>query len=280
MKITMKNEKIIKVLVADNSEFAKNNLRDFLESSEGIQLINVVDNGKDAYHFIMDEAPDIVLIDVILPVMDGFTVIEKVNANKSIKKKPSFIIISSMGNQSMVEYACKLGVLYYMMKPYNLDSMLHRIFQTASSHMEAERDTKKKERKHLMKGYGISGYMENTLENDVTDIIREIGIPAHIKGYHYLRDGIVLAVKDHNMINAVTKQLYPTIAKMNDTTSSRVERAIRHAIEVAWDRGDVDVLTSYFGYTIRNSRGKPTNSEFIAMIADNLKLQMKSNANR
>ena len=182
MKITMKNEKIIKVLVADNSEFAKNNLRDFLESSEGIQLINVVDNGKDAYHFIMDEAPDIVLIDVILPVMDGFTVIEKVNANKSIKKKPSFIIISSMGNQSMVEYACKLGVLYYMMKPYNLDSMLHRIFQTASSHMEAERDTKKKERKHLMKGYGISGYMENTLENDVTDIIREIGIPAHIKG--------------------------------------------------------------------------------------------------
>ena len=127
MKITMKNEKIIKVLVADNSEFAKNNLRDFLESSEGIQLINVVDNGKDAYHFIMDEAPDIVLIDVILPVMDGFTVIEKVMQIK-YKKKPSFIIISSMGNQSMVEYACKLGVLYYMMKPYNLDSMLHRIF--------------------------------------------------------------------------------------------------------------------------------------------------------
>ena len=114
----------------------------------------------------------------------------------------------------------------------------------------------------------------------VTEIIHQIGVPAHIKGYHYLRDGIVLAVKDHNMINAVTKQLYPTIAKMNDTTSSRVERAIRHAIEVAWDRGDVDVLTSYFGYTIRNSRGKPTNSEFIAMIADNLKLQLKSNANR
>ena len=118
------------------------------------------------------------------------------------------------------------------------------------------------------------------LEVMVTEIIHQIGVPAHIKGYHYLRDGIVLAVKDHNMINAVTKQLYPTIAKMNDTTSSRVERAIRHAIEVAWDRGDVDVLTSYFGYTIRNSRGKPTNSEFIAMIADNLKLQLKSNANR
>ena len=272
MKITMKNEKIIKVLVADNSEFAKNNLRDFLESSEGIQLINVVDNGKDAYHFIMDEAPDIVLIDVILPVMDGFTVIEKVNANKSIKKKPSFIIISSMGNQSMVEYACKLGVLYYMMKPYNLDSMLHRIFQTASSHMEAERDTKKKERKHLMKGYGISGYMENTLENDVTDIIREIGIPAHIKGYQYIREAIMMTVNDINLLNYITN------AKKYKTTSSSVERAIRHAIEVAWNKGQIDVLEDMFGYTISAGKGKPTNSEFIALIADKLRLEYRMQA--
>ena len=278
MKITMKNEKIIKVLVADNSEFAKNNLRDFLESSEGIQLINVVDNGKDAYHFIMDEAPDIVLIDVILPVMDGFTVIEKVNANKSIKKKPSFIIISSMGNQSMVEYACKLGVLYYMMKPYNLDSMLHRIFQTASSHMEAERDTKKKERKHLMKGYGISGYMEKTLENDVTDIIREIGIPAHIKGYQYIREAIMMTVNDINLLNYITKLLYPTIAKKYKTTSSSVERAIRHAIEVAWNKGQIDVLEDMFGYTISAGKGKPTNSEFIALIADKLRLEYRMQA--
>ena len=269
MKITMKNEKIIKVLVADNSEFAKNNLRDFLESSEGIQLINVVDNGKDAYHFIMDEAPDIVLIDVILPVMDGFTVIEKVNANKSIKKKPSFIIISSMGNQSMVEYACKLGVLYYMMKPYNLDSMLHRIFQTASSHMEAERDTK---------GYGISGYMENTLENDVTDIIREIGIPAHIKGYQYIREAIMMTVNDINLLNYITKLLYPTIAKKYKTTSSSVERAIRHAIEVAWNKGQIDVLEDMFGYTISAGKGKPTNSEFIALIADKLRLEYRMQA--
>ena len=242
MKITMKNEKIIKVLVADNSEFAKNNLRDFLESSEGIQLINVVDNGKDAYHFIMDEAPDIVLIDVILPVMDGFTVIEKVNANKSI------------------------------------DSMLHRIFQTASSHMEAERDTKKKERKHLMKGYGISGYMENTLENDVTDIIREIGIPAHIKGYQYIREAIMMTVNDINLLNYITKLLYPTIAKKYKTTSSSVERAIRHAIEVAWNKGQIDVLEDMFGYTISAGKGKPTNSEFIALIADKLRLEYRMQA--
>ena len=238
----------------------------------------MVDNGKDAYHFIMDEAPDIVLIDVILPVMDGFTVIEKVNANKSIKKKPSFIIISSMGNQSMVEYACKLGVLYYMMKPYNLDSMLHRIFQTASSHMEAERDTKKKERKHLMKGYGISGYMENTLENDVTDIIREIGIPAHIKGYQYIREAIMMTVNDINLLNYITKLLYPTIAKKYKTTSSSVERAIRHAIEVAWNKGQIDVLEDIFGYTISAGKGKPTNSEFIALIADKLRLEYRMQA--
>ena len=244
----MKNEKIIKVLVADNSEFAKNNLRDFLESSEGIQLINVVDNGKDAYHFIMDEAPDIVLIDVILPVMDGFTVIEKVNAN------------------------------YYMMKAYNLVSMLHRIFQTASSHMEAERDTKKKERKHLMKGYGISGYMENTLENDVTDIIREIGIPAHIKGYQYIREAIMMTVNDINLLNYITKLLYPTIAKKYKTTSSSVERAIRHAIEVAWNKGQIDVLEDMFGYTISAGKGKPTNSEFIALIADKLRLEYRMQA--
>ncbi len=125
----MKNEKKIKVLVADNSEFARNNLKKFLENNEKIQLLNIADNGKDAYRVIIDEVPDIVLIDVILPVMDGFTVIEKTNGNRSIKKKPIFIVISSMGNQSMVEYACKLGVHYYIMKPYNLDSVIHRIFQ-------------------------------------------------------------------------------------------------------------------------------------------------------
>ena len=152
------------------------------------------------------------------------------------------------------------------MKPIDPQMVAERVFQLTGTGTD--------------KGEATVQAGGQNLEVMVTEIIHQIGVPAHIKGYHYLRDGIVLAVKDHNMINAVTKQLYPTIAKMNDTTSSRVERAIRHAIEVAWDRGDVDVLTSYFGYTIRNSRGKPTNSEFIAMIADNLKLQLKSNANR
>ena len=276
MNVNMK--KNIKVLVADNSEFAKNDLKDFLQNNDKIQFAGVVDNGRDAYRTIIDEAPDIVLIDVILPVMDGFTVIEKINVNKSIKKKPLFIIISSMGNQSMVEYACKLGVIYYIMKPYNLDSMLHRILQAAMLHMRSEWDVKKKERTYGMQEYGMSNYMETTLENDVTDIIREIGIPAHIKGYQYIREAIMLTVNDMNLLNYITKLLYPTIAKKYKTTSSSVERAIRHAIEVAWNKGQIDVLEEMFGYTISAGKGKPTNSEFIALIADKLRLEYRMNA--
>ena len=276
MNVNMK--KNIKVLVADNSEFAKNDLKDFLQNNDKVQFAGVVDNGRDAYRTIIDEAPDIVLIDVILPVMDGFTVIEKINVNKSIKKKPLFIIISSMGNQSMVEYACKLGVIYYIMKPYNLDSMLHRILQAAMLHMRSEWDVKKKERTYGMQEYGMSNYMETTLENDVTDIIREIGIPAHIKGYQYIREAIMLTVNDMNLLNYITKLLYPTIAKKYKTTSSSVERAIRHAIEVAWNKGQIDVLEDMFGYTISAGKGKPTNSEFIALIADKLRLEYRMNA--
>ena len=174
--------------------------------------------------------------------------------------------ISTYSNPLLERQLVSSGVAYCFLKPIDPQMVAERVFQLTGTGTD--------------KGEATVQTGGQNLEVMVTEIIHQIGVPAHIKGYHYLRDGIVLAVKDHNMINAVTKQLYPTIAKMNDTTSSRVERAIRHAIEVAWDRGDVDVLTSYFGYTIRNSRGKPTNSEFIAMIADNLKLQMKSNANR
>lgn len=268
----------IKVLVADNSEFARKNLKNFLEGREEIQLIGIENNGKDAYHTIIDKAPDIVLIDVILPEMDGFTVIEKIQGNRSIRKKPSFIILSSMGNQSMVEYACKLGVYYYMMKPYNLGSVLHRVMQAAEMQTEEERNRKKRERKHGMQEYITGDYIESTLENDVTDIIREIGIPAHIKGYQYIREAIMMTVNDINLLNYITKLLYPTIAKKYKTTSSSVERAIRHAIEVAWNKGQIDVLENMFGYTISAGKGKPTNSEFIALIADKLRLQYRMHA--
>lgn len=278
MDKNMKKEKKIKILVADDSEFARKNLKEFLQEKEEIELIAVADNGKDAYRLIIDEIPDIVLIDVILPVLDGFTVIEKTNGNRSLKQKPHFIIISSMGNQSMVEYACKLGVLYYIMKPCNLENMLHRIIQTEKSRLETEQDRKKKKQARQLREYTINGYMENTLENDVTNIIREIGIPAHIKGYQYIREAIMMTVNDINLLNYITKLLYPTIAKKYKTTSSSVERAIRHAIEVAWNKGQIDVLENMFGYTISAGKGKPTNSEFIALIADKLRLQYRMHA--
>lgn len=277
MERNMKSGKKIKLLIADNSEFATKDLKAFLQEKEEIELMAVVDNGKEAYRSIIDEMPDIVLIDVILPVMDGFTVIEKTNGNRSLKQKPRFIIISSMGNQSMVEYACKLGVLYYIMKPCNLESMLHRIIQVEKSRMETELDQKKKKRDKLRE-YTMNGYMDNTLENDVTNIIREIGIPAHIKGYQYIREAIMMTVNDINLLNYITKLLYPSIAKKYKTTSSSVERAIRHAIEVAWNKGEIDVLEDMFGYTISAGKGKPTNSEFIALIADKLRLQYRMHA--
>ena len=161
-----------------------------------------------------------------------------------------------------------------MMKPYNLDSMLHRILQAAMSHAQVERNIKKKEQKH----HRINGCLENTLENDVTNIIREIGIPAHIKGYQYIREAIMMTVNDMNLLNYITKLLYPTIAKKYKTTSSSVERAIRHAIEVAWNKGQIDVLEEMFGYTISAGKGKPTNSEFIALIADKLRLEYRMQA--
>ena len=175
--------------------------------------------------------------------------------------------ISTYSNPVLEKQLLSSGISYCFLKPIDPQLVAQRIFQL-TGHSDEKEET------------AAQGGGQPNLEMMVTNIIHQIGVPAHIKGYHYLRDGILLAVKDHNMINSVTKLLYPTIAKMNNTTSSRVERAIRHAIEVAWDRGDVDVLNSFFGYTIRNTRGKPTNSEFIAMIADNLKLQLKSGAAR
>lgn len=221
-------------------------------------------DGQLMLEMIRDYRPDVVMMDVFMPYLDAIGVINHVKEKGS--KLPIFMTISTYSNLLLEKQLVSCGVAYCFLKPIDPQMVAERVFQLTGTGTDKEEATVQ-----------VGG---QNLEVMVTEIIHQIGVPAHIKGYHYLRDGIVLAVKDHNMINAVTKQLYPTIAKMNDTTSSRVERAIRHAIEVAWDRGDVDVLTSYFGYTIRNSRGKPTNSEFIAMIADNLKLQLKSNANR
>lgn len=221
-------------------------------------------DGRILLDMIQDYQPDVVLMDIFMPYLDAIGVINQLK--ESGARMPVFMVISSYNNSILDRELVNAGVAYCFLKPIDPQLVAERIFQLTSKGSTTEKPNETT----------LSSVSHMNLEVMVTEIIHQIGVPAHIKGYHYLRDGIVLAVKDSNMINSVTKLLYPTIAKMNNTTSSRVERAIRHAIEVAWDRGDVDVLNSYFGYTIRNSRGKPTNSEFIAMIADNLKLQLRN----
>ena len=277
----MKNERTLNILAADHSDQTREELKNYFQSRDDMELIDVVDNGQDAYQSILEKEPDIVLLDVVLPVLDGFSVIEKINGNKEIEKKPSFVILSSIGNQSMVECACKLGVAYYILKPCSMDNLARRLLQITSIRQEGEIIRGKLEMQTVKKEAKIPVppvYPENTLEADITSIIREIGIPAHIKGYQYIREAIMMTVNDMNLLNYITKLLYPTIAKKYKTTSSSVERAIRHAIEVAWNRGKIDVLEEMFGYTISAGKGKPTNSEFIAIIADKLRLEYRMHA--
>lgn len=217
-------------------------------------------DGHLILEMIRDFQPDVVLMDVFMPYLDAIGVVHQVRETGI--NPPVFMVISTYSNPILERQLVSCGVSYCFLKPIDPQLVAQRISQLSGKGGEQLQP---------------AAAEQPNLEVMVTEIIHQIGIPAHIKGYQYLRDGILLAVKDHNMINSVTKLLYPTIAKLRDTTSSRVERAIRHAIEVAWDRGDVDVLNSYFGYTIRNTRGKPTNSEFIAMIADHIKLQLKNN---
>ena len=254
-----------KVLIADDS-------KDFgaiccnLLKSYGFEPLMTQKDGTKVTDTILAEHPDIVLMDVFMPYLDAIGVMKRIR--EAGGKIPLFLVMSSVDNPMLEHAMLSCGASYYFLKPFDMEIMAERIAQLSGYHQPSVHKT-------LGVGPADQGQLEPDLEMLVTDIIHQIGVPAHIKGYHYLREAIILAIKDHDIINAVTKQLYPTVAKKHDTTSSRVERAIRHAIEVAWDRGDVDTLNSYFGYTIHNGKGKPTNSEFIAMIADRLRLQLK-----
>ena len=206
--------------------------------------------------------PDVVILDAWLPKIDGIGVIRNCSSfDFSPGKKPIYLLASLASNANMFMEATNAGADLCLLKPFDYPSLFEHIRSF----------TKIRTSGSVSKG----GMQVPDMETQVTKIIHQIGVPAHIKGYQYLRTAILMTIADNDMINSVTKILYPTVAKKYATTTSRVERAIRHAIEVAWDRGDVDVLNSYFGYTIQNNRGKPTNSEFIAMIADNLRLKYK-----
>lgn len=273
-------EERLNILIADNSQSYRDTMRGYLNEQKDVVITDFVDNGHDAWELILKNKPQIVLLDVVLPELDGFSVIEKINTAMPAGERPDFVIVSSLGNESMIECACKLGVSYYVMKPCSPENLTRRVFQIARKKQKnagyspepAQKPAPSRTRE------SVRSYQENTLETDITSIIREIGIPAHIKGYQYIREAIMMTVNDMNLLNYITKLLYPTIAKKYKTTSSSVERAIRHAIEVAWNRGKIDVLEDMFGYTVSAGKGKPTNSEFIALIADKLRLEYRMRA--
>lgn len=259
----------INVAIADDNERILDLLGEIISSDKELNLVGKANNGEDAYHLIKEKQPDVVLLDLIMPKMDGLSVMEMVGGDKDLKKQPDFIVVTAVGQERITEDAFRKGASYYIMKPFNNEMVLNRI-ENANHLIRHEMKTQSAQ------GLKMEEAPEVNLENRVTDMIHEIGIPAHIKGYHYLRDAIIMAVEDMDVLNAITKVLYPTVAKMHQTTASRVERAIRHAIEVAWSRGKLDTLDDLFGYTVSNGKGKPTNSEFIALIADTIRLEYKN----
>ncbi len=255
-------KKAIKILIADENASDRQALCNELRRAGFTNLLEA-GNGEEALIQIGKNHPDIAIIDVWLSKLDGIGVLANCkNLKFAPDKPPAFIVVSMVSKQSIFIEAANAGADLCLLKPYNVESLCRHITSLARSR-DGEEETVKEEEK------------TPDMESQVTKIIHQIGVPAHIKGYQYLRTAILLTVNDNEIINSVTKILYPSVAKQYQTTTSRVERAIRHAIEVAWDRGDVDTLNSYFGYTIQNNRGKPTNSEFIAMIADNLRLKYK-----
>ncbi len=266
----------ISVLLADDSKDFSNYLADHISVQPDMKVVGTAYDGNEAYEMILQTKPDVVILDMIMPHVDGLGVLERLN-NTSMAHKPICIMLSAVNQEKITMRSAQLGAQYYMVKPFEADTITERIRQLAGNKVYNKERT--------FKDNGLTGAGQASvlpvvnktadLESIVTDFIREIGVPAHIKGYQYIRTAIIMVVENMEMINFITKQLYPSIAKQYSTTSSRVERAIRHAIEVAWNRGHSEVIDEIFGYTIHTGRGKPTNSEFIAMIADKIRLQLR-----
>lgn len=257
MVIIMKNQ--CKVLIGDTSANFGVLCKELL-TQDGLNVKIVVKDGNSVLEAIKEFEPDIVVMESFMPKIDAIGIMKE--CDNISQTKPSFIVVSGYDNKFIETEIMENGASYYMLKPLDVRSLCERI---VSIHNHTQTNVKPNQEE----------FNKNNLEAMVTDVILTLGVPAHVKGYHYIRQSIMLSINDPAMINSITKLLYPTVAKIYATTPSRVERAIRHAIEIAWDRGDVDTLNSYFGYTINVGRGKPTNSEFVAMISDKLRLKIK-----
>lgn len=264
----------LKILTADDNERFRRSVVDKIREQEDMEVVAEATDGLEALDLIRMHEPDVVLLDVIMPHLDGIGVLERLSG-LSLSKKPVVFILSAVISDSLTEQMMALGASYYLAKTCDMELLMTRIRQmkgmngragSAVSGMAAAGAADRK--------FGSRSALD--METEVTNLIHEIGVPAHIKGYQYLREAILIAVEDMDILNAITKQLYPAIAEKFDTTPSRVERAIRHAIEVAWSRGKMDTLEKLFSYSISIGKGKPTNSEFIALIADRMRLELKA----
>ncbi|MEN1970143.1 sporulation transcription factor Spo0A [Lentibacillus sp. N15] len=257
-------EKISVCLVDDNRELIQL-MEDYFDGQQDIEVTGTAYNGRDCLELLEDIDPDVLILDIIMPHVDGLAVLNQLRGTER-EHEPSVIMLTAFGQEEVMKKAVDLGASYFILKPFDLDNLADQIRQVQGSgipHTKQKKFNKKEQKK-------------KDLEASITNIIHEIGVPAHIKGYMYLREAITMVYNDIELLGSITKVLYPDIAKKFNTTASRVERAIRHAIEVAWSRGNIESISALFGYTVNISKAKPTNSEFIAMVADRLRLEHKA----
>lgn len=258
----------IKVCLADDNKELVSMLEEYVSGQEDMEVIGVAYNGQECLHLLTDKSPDVLVLDIIMPHLDGLAVLEKLRMME--KKQPNVIMLTAFGQEDVTKKAVDLGAAYFVLKPFDMENLTSHIRQVSGKPSAVVKRPLNSYRSSSSEG------KPKNLDASITSIIHEIGVPAHIKGYMYLREAISMVYNDIELLGSITKVLYPDIAKKYNTTASRVERAIRHAIEVAWSRGNVESISSLFGYTISMSKAKPTNSEFIAMVADKLRLEHKA----
>jgi two-component system response regulator (stage 0 sporulation protein A) len=265
-----KNVKKIKVCLVDDNRELIGLLEDYVSAQEDIEVIGVAYNGQECLNLLEEKNPDVLVLDIIMPHLDGLAVLEKMREIKK-DKQPNVIMLTAFGQEDVTKKAVELGASYFILKPFDMENLTNHIRQVSGNSVSPIK-------RPLSNSYRsqMEPSKPKNLDANITSIIHEIGVPAHIKGYLYLREAISMVYNDIELLGSITKVLYPDIAKKYNTTASRVERAIRHAIEVAWSRGNIDSISSLFGYTVSMSKAKPTNSEFIAMVADKLRLEHKA----
>ena len=263
--------KITVGIVDDNREFVQV-MADYLNEQEDMEVIGVAYDGEECLNLLGKVEPDVLLLDLIMPHLDGLAVLEKLRENKDYY--PSIIMLTAFGQEEVMRKAVQHGASYFILKPFDFEHLVNKVRDVMN-----QNHPKQIQQNNLYinnVSTEVKEVKKEDIETNITNIMHEIGVPAHIKGYLYLRKAITMVYHDIELLGSVTKILYPDIAKEFNTTASRVERAIRHAIEVAWNRGNIDTITDLFGYTINVSKAKPTNSEFIAMVADKLRLEHRT----